>query len=165
MRMGFIVVLMRIVVNTQSGFSPFPLAGPEFVFYIWKRNCDSERVGQAMTRMKAEQGTMAPDAAFAAVLAAEREAQAAVAACAAEAGEVRTAAEAAVRTLAERAVARRVAWRERHAAAVASQVVALRCEAEAAAGPVALDAAAQTRLAAAVVRLAEELGGGAGEAG
>ena len=105
----------------------------------------------------------APDAAFAAVLAAEREAEEAVVACVAEAGQRRLAAEAAARGLAERAAARRLAWSERRAAALATQVAALRREAAAAAGPLALDAPA--RLAAAVDRLAAELCGAAEETG
>lgn len=97
------------------------------------------------------------DAAFAAVLAAEREAEAAVAASRAEAEQRLAEAEAGARRLAQRSAARRDAWRERQLAALAPKLAALEREAAAAAEPVSLDDAGRTRLMAAVEALADEL--------
>jgi len=105
------------------------------------------------------------DAAFAAVLAAEREAEAAVAACRGEADRRLAEAEAGARRLAQRAAARRDAWRERQLAALAPKLAALEREAAAAAEPVSLDDAARARLMIAVEALADELCREDGQAG
>lgn len=105
------------------------------------------------------------DAAFAEVLAAERAAEEAVAACRTEAERRQTAAEAAARDLAERAATRRRAWCDRQASALAREVADLQLRCAAAATPQALVAAAHTRLAAAVERLADELCGTGSKAG
>lgn len=105
------------------------------------------------------------DAAFTEVLAAERAAEEAVAACRAEAERRRTKAEAAARDLAERAATRRREWCDRKASALAREVADLQLMCAVAATPEALDATARTRLAAAVERLADELCGTDGKAG
>lgn len=112
-----------------------------------------------MTAKQAATSETAVDAAFATVFDAEREAEAAVAGCRDAAAHCLAEAEVAAQKLAEQAAVRRQAWSERRGIALAGQLAALRREAEAAARPVTLDAAARARLATAVERLAAELCG------
>ncbi|MCC4115966.1 hypothetical protein LLG90_11460 [Aromatoleum toluclasticum] len=99
----------------------------------------------------------AAEAAFAEVLAAEREAEEAVAACRASVARLRAEAEEAVMCLADEAEQRVQAWQARRAGIVAGELAELERKTIEAAGPVVLDASARERLARAVERLAEEL--------
>lgn len=98
-------------------------------------------------------------AAFESVLAAERAAEEAVAACRDEAARRLAAAREQAHALSIEVDARAQKWRTRSAARVAAQVADIEQQAARAAGPVILDATAGARIAAAVARLADELTG------
>jgi vacuolar-type H+-ATPase subunit H len=96
-------------------------------------------------------------AAFARVLEAEQAAEEAVFKCQEEAGRRLAEARAGERRLTESAAARVLVWRTRLNQAAAAQIAELDQLAARVAAPVALDAAAQERVARAVARLADEL--------